>query len=96
MNVKEKWERILADVEKPEVPLLVLDRISIKLVDGTKININVVDLLSEGGDPEDIEANLQARLLDLDEVIDDVDFYVNIDSVARAVQPETDKLLNKL
>ena len=96
ISVKDKWEKILLDVDKPEVPIQVLERMIIKLVDGSKINIDIVALLAEGGDPEVIEEHLQTRLNDLDNVIEDIDFFVNIDMVAQTVQPETDRLLGKL
>lgn len=96
INVKDKWERILLDVDKPEVPIEVLERIMIHLVDGTKVNINVLDLLAEGVDPEELEERLNEKLEQLDHMIEDVDFFVNIDGVAKTIQPETDKILSKL
>jgi hypothetical protein len=96
VNIKDKWERILLDVEKPEVPIEVLERIIIHLIDGTKVNINVMEILSEGTAPEDLEEHLSERLEQLDHMIEDIDFFVNIDEVARTIQPETDKILGKL
>jgi hypothetical protein len=96
INIKDKWERILLDVEKPEVPIEVLERIMIHLIDGTKVNINIMDILAEGTDPEDLEEHLNVRLEQLDHMIEDIDFFVNIDEVARTIQPATDKILNKL
>lgn len=96
INVKDKWERILLDVDKPEVPIEVLERIMIHLVDGTKVNINVIDLLAEGVDPTELEERLNEKLEQLDHMIEDVDFFVNIDGVAKTIQPETDKILSKL
>lgn len=96
INVKDKWERILSDVEKPEVPIEVLERILIHLIDGTKVNINVIDLLAEGADPEALEEHLGQKLEQLDHMIEDIDFFVNIDEVAKTIQPETDKILSKL
>ena len=96
VNVKDKWERILLDVDKPEVPIEVLERIMIHLIDGTKVNINVIDLLAEGADPVELEERLNEKLEQLDHMIEDIDFFVNIDGVARTIQPETDKILNKL
>ena len=96
INVKDKWERILLDVDKPEVPIEVLERIIISLIDGTKVNINVTELLAEGADPTELEERLNEKLEQLDHMIDDIDFYVNIDGVAKTIQPETDKILSKL
>jgi hypothetical protein len=96
INVKDKWERILLDVEKPEVPIVVLEKILIHLIDGTKVNINILELLAEGVDAEELEINLSNKMEQLDHMIEDIDFFVNIDEVAKTVQPETDKILNKL
>ena len=96
INIKDKWERILSDVDKPEVPITVLERILIHLIDGTKVNINILDLLMEGADPDELEEHLGAKLESLDHMIEDIDFFVNIEEVAKTVQPETDKILGKL
>ena len=96
INIKDKWERILLDVEKPQVPIEVLEKILIHLIDGTKVNINIVELLSEGTDPVELEIRLSERMDQLDHMIEDIDFFVNIDEVAKTVQPETDKILSKL
>lgn len=96
INSKEVWENILATVEKPEVPIEVLEKIIIHLIDGTKVNINILDLLAEGADPEALERELGDKLETLDHMIEDIDFYVNIDEVAKTIQPETDRILSKL
>ena len=96
INSKEVWENILATVEKPEVPIDVLEKIIIHLIDGTKVNINILELLAEGADPEALEKELGDKLETLDHMIEDIDFYVNIDEVAKTIQPETDRILSKL
>jgi hypothetical protein len=45
---------------------------------------------------EDIEALLNRTFHERNEEIRDVDFVVDVNSVAELVQPETDKLLGKL
>ena len=96
INIKDKWERILLDVDKPEVPIEVLEKILIHLIDGTKVSINIMDLLAEGTDPEELEIRLSERMEQLDHMIEDVDFFVNIDEVAKTIQPETDRILGNL
>lgn len=96
INSKEVWENILSSVEKPEVPIEVLEKIIIHLIDGTKVNINILDLLADGADPEILERELGDKLETLDHMIEDIDFYVNIDEVAKTIQPETDRILSKL
>ena len=96
INSKEVWENILSTVEKPEVPIEVLEKIIIHLIDGTKVNINILELLADGADPEALEQELGDKLEKLDHMIEDIDFYVNIDEVAKTIQPETDRILSKL
>jgi len=69
---------------------------TVNLVDGTTININVKDLIKEGNDPDMIEKALNKKLDELDSYIKDIDFYINLDAVADAVQPITDQILKDL
>ncbi len=83
-------------VDKREVPISVLEHISVQLIDGTNITINIKDLISEGQDPHEIETMLDEKFNELDHYIKNVDFFVDIDKVKDAVQPETDKVLKGL
>lgn len=96
LNPKTTWRNILKDVEKQEVPIHVLERLIVHLKDGTDVEVNIKELIATGIDPEEIEIRINKRLTDLDDYIINVDFFVDIDSVERTVQPETDKLLAKL
>jgi len=96
LSKKEEWTRILKDVEKNEIPVHFLKSITVNLLDGTAVEINITQLLSEGLDPETIEQQLNEQLVELDNYIQDVDFYINVDSVSRTVQPFTDELLKDL
>jgi hypothetical protein len=96
MNVKKRWQDIVKDVDKKEVPVEVLQRIIVRLVDGTDLSIDVTQLLEDGNDPADIEELLNNKFQDLDEYIENVDFFIDIDKVVGTVQPETDKVLKDL
>ena len=96
LSKKEEWTRILKDVEKNEIPVHFLKSITVNLLDGTSVEVNITQLLSEGLDPETIERQLNEQLVELDDYIQDVDFYINVDSVSRTVQPFTDELLKDL
>ena len=96
MNVKKRWQDIVKGVDKKEVPVNVLQRIIVRLVDGTDLSIDVTQLLADGANPDDIEELLNNKFQDLDEYIDNVDFFIDIDKVVNAVQPETDKVLKGL
>ena len=96
MNIKKRWQDIVKDVDKKEVPVEVLQRIIVKLVDGTDLSIDVTQLIADGNDPSEIEELLNNKFHDLDEYIENVDFFIDIDKVVDAVQPETDKVLKNL
>ena len=96
VTTKSRWRGILKDVEKKEIPIQVLQKIIVSLKDGTEVEVNIRELLDEGQDPALVEYALSNRLESLDELINNVDFFVDIDSVAATIQPETDRLLANL
>ncbi len=96
LNSKTAWRNIVKDVDKLEVPIHVLERLIVHLKDGTDVEVNIKELISTGIDPSQIEDRVNKRLEDLENYIINVDFFVDIESVERTVQPETDKLLSKL
>ena len=96
LNKRKSWQDIVNGVDKKEVPISVLEHISVQLIDGTNITINIKDLISAGQDPIEIEAMLDEKFNELDHYIKNVDFFVDIDKVKDAVQPETDKVLKGL
>lgn len=73
-----------------------LEAIVVTLQDGTQVDINVRDLLADGSDPEMLKKHIDERLTALDDIIDDVDFYISVDEVKKTVQPATDKYLKNL
>lgn len=96
ISVKKQWEAILKQVEHFDVPIAMLEGISISLKDGTIVHLDVREMLAEGADPDVLQLHIEERLETLDDLIDDVDFYVSIDEVRKTVQPATDNLLKKL
>jgi cupin superfamily acireductone dioxygenase involved in methionine salvage len=91
-----QWEHIIADVNKTDVPLECIKKVVIKLAGGRQKTINLHSLLRQGLQLEEIETMLTRYFQEHDHEIRDVDFVVDISSVANLVQPETDKLLGKL
>jgi len=96
VNKKEQWERILKDIDKKDVPISCLESIIVNLKDGTSVIVDIKQLIAEGQDPEIVEFMVQSKLKALDHIIDDVDFYISVDSVAKTVQPITDSILKDL
>jgi hypothetical protein len=96
ISAREKWGKILKEVEKQEVPVSLLESITVELIDGTKVNINIKDLLDDGMNPDEIEVALNKKLEELDHIIKEIDFFVSLDDVAKTVQPITDTFLKDL
>lgn len=91
-----KWEHILEDVEKSNVPVQFIKKIVVRMVGKKQHTINIQALLKQGLDPEEIEEVVSRKLTELDPLITSFDFDLNVASIAEVVQPETDKLLGKL
>ena len=91
-----KWEHIVNDVSKTDVPLECIKKIVIKFKNGRQRTVNLVALQRQGLDLEEVEAVLNRTFHEEHDNIRDVDFVVDINAVAEPVQPETDKLLGKL
>jgi len=92
----KKWEHILEDVEKQKIPIQFIKKLVIKLDSKRQQTINIQRLLNQGLDPEQVEVAVSKKLHELDDEIASVEFILNVEGIAQIVQPETDKLLNKL
>lgn len=95
-RLMEQWESIVAEVNKTDVPLECIKKIVFKLSNGRQRTINIHTLIKQGLNLDDLEQIVNRTFSELDTEIKDVEFIVDIKSVAALVQPETDKLLGKL
>ena len=92
----KKWETIIEDVEKSKVPVQFIKKIVVKMTGKKQHTINIQNLLKQGLDPEEVEEVVSRKLNELDPLITSFEFVLNVESTAETVQPQTDKLLNKL
>ena len=92
----DKWEHILEDVEKNKIPVEFIKKLIIKLTGKKQQTINIQKLLQQGLDPDQVEDAVSRKLNELEDSIVSVEFVLNVQSIAEAVQPETDKLLGRL
>jgi hypothetical protein len=95
-DLLSQWEMIVAEVNKTDVPLECIKKIVFKLTNGRQRTINIHTLKKQGLNMDDLELLVARTFSELDTEIKDVEFIVDIKSVAALVQPETDKLLGKL
>jgi len=96
----KQWEHIINTVDKTEVPTHLIEKLVIRLLPSdhklaNEQTIDVGKLKAQGFAHEDIEHVIDETLYELNDYIDAVDFFLDIEAVAKEVQPETDKLLNK-
>lgn len=92
----KQWEHILEDVEKQKIPVEFIKKLVIKLHGKRQQTINIKRFLDQGLSPDQIEEAVSRKLYESDDQIASVEFVLNVESIAEAVQPETDRLLNKL
>jgi hypothetical protein len=92
----DKWEHIINEVSKTEVPLECIKKVVIKMYGGRQKTINLHTLRKQGLDLSEMEIVLTRTLTELGDQVRDVDFVVDVSAVAEIVQPATDKLLNGL
>ena len=89
----KSWEHIIAEVNKTDVPLECIKKVIIKLTGGKQRTVNLQVLKKQGLEIAEIESVLSRHLMEFEDDIRDVDFVVDVDAVAKIVQPETDKIL---
>jgi hypothetical protein len=92
----DKWKHIINDVDKTDIPTHLIDKVIINDAKGNAQTINIGMLKDDGYLAEEIEDVINETLYELNDFIDSVDFFLDIDAVAQEVQPETDKMLNNL
>lgn len=91
-----QWEDIVESVDKIEVPVECLKRITIKLENGKRRQISVAKLRRQGVTDEQIESILNHALAMLGDEVKNVDFFVDVATVAAIVSPKTKELLSIL
>lgn len=91
----KQWEHIIDDVDKQKIPVEFISKLVIKLKGKKQQTINIKRFLNQGLEPSQIEEAVSRKLTEYDDFILGVEFVLNIESIAEAVQPETDKLLSK-
>ena len=92
----DKWEHIISEVNKTDIPLGCIKKVIIRLYGRKQKTINLATLKQQGLDLEEVELVVTRTLTELGDEVRDVDFVIDITEVAKLVQPETDKLLKDL
>ncbi len=91
-----KWDHIISEVEKTQVPLKCINKMVIKIVGGRQKTINLARLRKDGLDDDEIEEIMNRNIFVLGESVNNIDFILDVNTVAGIIQPATDKLLKSL
>ena len=91
-----KWDHIISEVEKTQVPLKCINKMVIRIVGGRQKTINLSRLRKDGLDDDEIEEIMNRNLHVLGESVNNIDFILDVNTVAGIIQPATDKLLKSL
>ena len=91
-----KWEHIIEEVNKTEIPLECIKKVVIRLHGKKQRTINLATLKKQGLDMDELEIVLTRTLTEFGDEVKDIDFVVDVSEVAKLLQPETDKLLKDL
>ena len=92
----EEWEDLVEGVDKKDVPIECIKRVVIRLDDGKRRYFNMSALRKQGLNIHELEFALNEKLRQFEKEIIGIDFFVDVETVASLVQPETDELLRKL
>lgn len=95
-EVFEKWEHIVNDVEKTKIPVEFIKKLVLKLSGRRQRTINISLLIKQGFDNGEIEDAVTRKLQEYDDEMVGIEFILDIEGIAQAVQPETDKMLKNL
>lgn len=92
----KEWKGIISTVDKTDIPLECINKIILKLNHRRQKTLNVLKLKNQGRDLDEIEEIFKSFLDQHYDDIQDVNFVLDIETVAAIIQPETDKLLDGL
>lgn len=90
------WERIVNDVDKDHVPITCVKKVVFRTADRRQKSINLRTLRKQGIDDDTIESAVGRFIAENEDTIVSMELVLDVEAVAAAVQPETDRLLNKI
>lgn len=95
-EIFQRWENIIEDVEKTKIPVEFIKKLILKLNGRKQRTINIRSMINQGFDSEEIEEAVSRKLEEYDSEMIGIEFVLDIEGIAEAVQPETDNLLRNL
>lgn len=95
-DFRVRWEHIVSDIDITEAPVECIKKIIFKKKDRKQKTINVSTLRKQGLDNEEIENVLNRLLIELGDEVENIEFVLDIEEIAKIVQPHTDSILKSL
>ena len=90
-----QWEDLISTVDKDQIPIDCVKKVLFKLKGGRQKTINLGTLRKQGLELDEIETVVTRTMIDMSNDIVNMDFIIDVQSVAEYIQPLTDKLLGK-
>ncbi len=88
-----RWENIVNDVDKDHCPISCVKKVVFKTHDRRQKSINLRSLRKQGIDNDSIETVVSNFITENEKHIVSMELVLDVEAIAAAVQPETDKLL---
>jgi len=92
----EKWEDVVSSVDKEHIPIDCVKKVVFKLKGNRQKTINLETLRRHGLDVEEIETVVSRAMLEMTKSIVNIDFVIDVKTVAEHVQPVTDRFFSTL
>lgn len=89
----KQWESILEGVDKQQIPIDCVKKVIFRTRDRRQKTINLNRLRSQGFDEETVESAVSKYIVTNDSRIMSMEFVLDVERVAKHVQPETDRIL---
>ncbi len=97
VNKLDAWNAIIDSVDQEMIPIDMVKKVVFKLQDGKQRTVNLSTLRRQGLDIEDIEVVVGKQIGTIHEKeVVRLDFVVDVDAVARRIEPLTKGYLDKL
>ena len=91
-----RWEDIVEQVEKQQIPISCVKKVVFRTHDKKQKTINLRKLRDQGISDEIVETIVEDFIRINENEITSMEFVVDVVAVANHVQPETDKLLKDM
>jgi len=91
-----KWEQLIQEVDMEDVPLELIERITVDLVTGKTLEFNIQELFAQGLSTSEIQLYVQEEIRDTHVSVASVIYHVHIRNVASKTEKLTQDLLKDI